>query len=395
MKRVKAALKRIKHPRVIWALLSVGLLAVLFLTSLGSLTGGITPNEYEVAKAPIGWQGIYQDPLYASLKFFRSVVFYMQPDFGQFLLRLSNVFFGALACVAFYFVVRSWHSFRVAFVASLLFATSAFTLHVTRLASYDVMYLSALPLLLFGHLLLRQYPGSKLALLFTSLVWLHLISVPGLIWLVLVSVYTQRKVVVYNFKAHSWLLKSLYGLLLAGSISLLTYLLYLNNKLLTWIGLPDQFAAPLTLLKQFVGVFVHMFIRGPQYPEIWLGKAPILDIFCWAMCLMGIYFYAKNKSASRTKAMTLYMLIGVILVALGGPVSIALLVPLLYLLVATGITYMRHEWLKVFPVNPIARNAGMALLGLAIILSCTYNLRAYFVAWPHNEVTQATFSRHL
>ena len=52
---------------------------------------------------------------------------------------------------------------------------------------------------------------------------------------------------------------------------------------------------------------------------------------------------------------------GVVLVGLGGPVGLSILVPLLYVAVATGLAYLLHEWLKVFPNNPLARGFGIGL----------------------------------
>ena len=84
-------------------------------------------------------------------------------------------------------------------------------------------------------------------------------------------------------------------------------------------------------------------------------------------------------------------MIGTILIGLGGPVGLSMLVPVLFLLAAAGLHSLLQSWLRVFPTNPIARNLGVSLVILAVAVSCTYNLRSYFVAWPHNATTQATF----
>jgi hypothetical protein len=87
----------------------------------------------------------------------------------------------------------------------------------------------------------------------------------------------------------------------------------------------------------------------------------------------------------------LFALAGLLLVGLGGPVGLSLLVPLLYVWAAAGIAYLTREWLQVFPNNPLARSLGLGLIVLAVGLGCIYNLRAYFVAWPHNQTTRVTF----
>jgi len=122
--------------------------------------------------------------------------------------------------------------------------------------------------------------------------------------------------------------------------------------------------------------------------------APILDAFTLLAAALGIYFYAKHSKAWRSRTIVMMFAIGVILVALGGPVGLSLLVPLLYVTAAAGLAYILHDWLKVFPNNPLARGLGISLVALLVGLSCIYNLRAYYVAWPHNPDTKATFKYH-
>jgi hypothetical protein len=228
------------------------------------------------------------------------------------------------------------------------------------------------------------------------LLWGLLVYIPGVIWLVLPAIYLQRGAIADGWRHFKrWWQRLAY--LLTGIVWLPLLIITLSRpgNLVTWLGLPADLAAPLTLVKNFVGVFVHLFVRGPEYPALWVGRAPILDIFTLAACLVGIYFYATHRQAARSRLLALFFGLGVILVALGGPVGLSLLVPLLYLVAATGIAYLVREWLQVFPVNPLARKLGLGLVSLAIALACLYNLRAYFVAWPHNKVTETVFRYHL
>ena len=394
---MKLRVKIPKEKRLSWlmAILGVVSLVQLFTYKLGTLTGsGISLKELDTSNKIIGWHGIYHDPMFGALNFLRSIVFSLDPDFNSYLLRISNVFVGAIACIAFYYVVKSWHGAKIAFLSVLLFATSAFTLHVSRLASNDVMYFAALPMLFSGYLALRKYPASKLALLYNVIIWVSLLYTPGMIWFVLISLYYQKDVLKRAFKTLSLAWKTFYGLLTILALGLLKFLANSTDSMMTYIGLPATYGAPLEMLKDLAAVPMHLFVRGPKYPDLWLQRAPILDIFSLSMCILGIYFYLTHRSASRAKALLLYGLIGTVLIALGGPVSIALLVPLLYLFIATGITYMRQQWLHVFPTNPIARTFGTSLIIAAVVLSCVYNLRSYFIAWPHNEATHSAFSYH-
>jgi hypothetical protein len=155
--------------------------------------------------------------------------------------------------------------------------------------------------------------------------------------------------------------------------------------------LPSHYASPLHIFKEFVGVFYHIFVQGPLEPNLWLGKSPILDILGVITALVGIYFYATHYKATRTHLLLAGLIIGAVLVALGGAVSLSMIIPIIYILIAAGVAYLLSQWLGVFPENPVARSLGYILISLAVAASVVYNLRAYFVAWPHNDTSIAVF----
>ncbi len=359
---------------------------------LGSLVGGLSIGEHATSVLPAGWHDIYNNAMYLPLKAVQSTDFYLFPHHGLTLTRLPNTLFGTLAIINFTWLIWLWHGRRTALIAGLLFATSAWVLHTSRLASFDVLYLWALPTLLLMNVALQRRPDKTLVVYGNVLLWGLLLYIPGMVWLVIINIYIQRKAVAKGWQHFGrWWQRLLY--LLAGAVCLP---LLINNLrqpelLRLWLGLPAHLAAPLQLLKNFAAVFIHLFIRGPQYPDIWLGRAPILDVFTLAICLIGLYFYAQHWQASRSRLLGGLFLVGAILVALGGPVGLSLLVPLLYIVAATGIAYLLKEWLQVFPLNPLARGIGLGLVAVAVVLACTYNLRAYFIAWPHNETTKTVF----
>jgi len=378
-----------------WSLLVIVGIGWLMLYKLGSLTGGLSAGESAAAVAPVGWHGIYHQPLDLPLKLVRSVVFALFPNHGQTLTRLPNALFGSLAIISFAWLVWLWHGTRTTILAGLLFASSAWVLHASRLASFDVLYLWATPTLLLLHVLLSRY-SQKASIWYGSLlIWGMMLYVPGLVWLVAIEAWLQRaalKTAWQHFEL--WWQRLLYVLAGLVWLPLLVYGLTRHGNLINWLGLPSHWGSPVHLLKQFVAVPIHLFIRGPQYPDIWLGRAPVLDIFTLMACLAGIYFYVTHLKASRSRLLASFTLAGFILVGLGGPVGLSLLVPLLYVGAATGITYLLREWLSIFPNNPLARGLGLGLVALAVSLSCVYNLRAYFVAWPHNRATGSVFQYH-
>lgn len=378
-----------------WSIIILAGLGWLLLHRLGSLTGGLSGGELAAAAAPVGWHGIYHQPLYLPLKIMRSAVFYAFPNHGQTLTRLPNAAFGALAIVSYVWLIRLWHGSRTAVLAGLLFATSAWTLHVSRLASFDVLYLWATTTLLLTHILLHRYREKAIAWYGSLIVWGLMLYVPGLVWLVLLEIYLQRSTLAETWQHFArWWQRTLYVLISIAWLPLLAIDLRRPGEALTWLGAPAHWATPLHVLKQLAAVPVHLFVRGPQYPDLWLARAPILDVFALTVCAIGIYFYITRLKAARSRLLGLVAIAGAILVGLGGPVGLSLLVPLLYIAAATGIAYLLHEWLHVFPNNPLARGLGIGMVAFVVVLSCAYNLKAYFVAWPHNQTTRTVFRYH-
>ena len=381
-----------------WRLLTTllfGLVVVggLLTYRLGSLTGGLAAGEISVTSAPLGWHGLYQQPLYLPLKIIQSIVFFFVADHNQLVTRLPNMLFGLLSVITFAGLVRNFHGARTTILTVTLFATSSWLLHVSRLASYDVLYLWAVSLLLLGYSLRQHYEQSALVFYGSALSVSLLLFVPGLVWLIVPLIVLSRRDIQDGWSAHrDWRQRLIYGLLgLLWLPLLLPALVRSSTDLRLWLGLPTIFPALTTLGKQLVAVPIHLLIRGPAYPEVWLGRLPLLDIVTLAFVITGGYFYARHWRARRTQQLVMVLFIGTILIGLGGPVGLSLLVPVVYLSAAAGINSLLKSWLRVFPHNSIARSLGIGLLSVAVAASCTYNLRAYFVAWPHNATTEATF----
>ncbi|MGH7191906.1 MAG: hypothetical protein ACREJM_00050 [Candidatus Saccharimonadales bacterium] len=375
------------------AVVAVAAVAWLLLYKLGSLTGGLSAGELAASGAPVGWHGIYDQPFHLPLELARSVLFFLFPDHGQTLTRLPNAFFGALAIASFGGLIRLWHGRRTAILATAMFAAGAWTLHVSRLASFDILYLWAFPALLLGHFALRRYYRNPYVWFGSLMTWGLLIYVPGMVWFAALDIWLQRRFIAGGWReARRWWMRVAY--ILAGLVWLPLLVAGLSRSpgtIRTWLGLPAHITTGWALVKQFAEVPVHLFVSGPENPRSWLGHAPVLDIFALAACALGIYFYVTHWRASRSHYLALLAAIGFVLVGLGGPVPLSLLVSLLYVSAATGLAYLLHEWLKIFPNNPLARGLGLGLIIVAVALSCAYNYRAYFVAWPHAAATKATF----
>lgn len=394
MKRIKGFWRNNAKLLALGIVVGLGL-AYLMLYKLGNLVGGLSGQEVVSATAPVGWHGIFNHPLDLPIKLVRSIVFFGAADHGQTLTRLPNAFFGGLAVLSFGVLVWLWHGTRTALLTTALFATSAWTLHVGRYASSDVLYLWAIPSLLLIQVLLHRYGDKPFVWYGCLLLWGLLLYIPGMIWLMLAQAFCQRGLIRKTLGLYSSFNQRLLSVLVVFIwLPLLILNIFRHSQLLVWLGLPIDSPGIMQLLKQIAAVPLHLFIRGPQYPDLWLDKVPILDVFTLVTCFIGMYFYAKNWQATRSQTLLLLSAASLLLVGLGGAVSLSALVALAYIFVAAGIAYLLTDWLKVFPLNPLARALGILLVTVAVVLSCAYNLRSYFIAWPHNDATRITFRYH-
>jgi hypothetical protein len=220
-----------------------------------------------------------------------------------------------------------------------------------------------------------------------------LLYIPGAIWLVALSAVWYWRDLVDAWKHHpDWQQRALWLGLFTVSIALLAISLVRTPTLVkTWLGFPDHFASFATIVKNFGEVFQNVFIKGAQKPELWLGDLPVLGVFTVIMFVLGVYFYGRHWQAPRSRLLLSFIILSAVIIALAGPVSLSLVIPLIYLVAIAGIGYLIHSWLKVFPRNPLARGIGITIMALAVGLACVYNLRQYFIAWPHNASTRHEF----
>lgn len=398
MNKIKSYLKSfagiLNRNKAIISVTALGmiLLTVLFTRELASLTNGLSASEAEIANTPIGWQGILNDPFYLPMKILLSAGFFFFDQGGSLVSRWPSVIFGITLVVALTAVVKAWHGPKIALLTGALFATSAWTLHVTRFTGFESSYLLAVPILIATIVLLQRSKRWWVPAL-VLFIWSILLFTPGLVWLVLLAAFWERYSFVDSWtESKSWFKK----LLLPVSFLLLLPLLinHIAKSTTTtyaWLGLPSQFGSLTDFAIRLGNVPLNLFAMGPDNPELWLGRLPVLDLVTIVFTLLGIVYYAKRWRAARAQLLAGFIILCWMIIALGGPAGLSLIVPVIYLLTGSGIAQLNNEWLKRFPNNPIARSFGTTLLVAAIAISCLYNLRSYFVAWPFNPTTISQF----
>ncbi|HEX8226592.1 MAG TPA: hypothetical protein VF572_01860 [Candidatus Saccharimonadales bacterium] len=383
------------------AVIGAALLGSLLWIRIGSLTyGNAAAIEAATKLSASSWSAILENPLNAPYTVIQRIVD-MTGHHGITSLRLISTLFAAAAALLFYLVARQWHNTRVALLASWLFVSSSWFLHTARLGSPEILWLVSILGLVVLLTPSRNGERSPWAFPFMLLVLSLVLYVPGMVWLVIAGVIFQRKSIAAAWRSVRKLWVRIAGVLAAlAAITPLVYGLARSPSLVKhWLGLPvgSRLAdlTPLNIGESILGVPMSLFYKSSFDAVHWLSDLPLLSSFEIIMFLLGAFFYATHIRAARTRLIIVLAGVALLLVGIMGMTSVSLVVPVAYLLIAAGIAYILHLWLKVFPNNPIARFLGICIIMLAVVLTSVYQTRSYFVAWRYNDDTAKSFQIRL
>ncbi|MDB5164144.1 MAG: conserved rane protein of unknown function [Candidatus Saccharibacteria bacterium] len=364
---------------------------LLLFRHLGSITPGVSAAEQAQANFASNFQRIIDNPLYAP----QTMLSWLVQKIGQgtpFGLRAPSALIGLAVLCSFYILLRQWFTLRIAALGTLLFACSSWFLHTARIGLPNILLMSIVILVMLA-VRLKHTAHPKIVLLFLLIALAATVYIPGLVWFVAAGLFWQRKIIVHEIKAFHFSLSFLAVLFSLLLLSPLVLAFLKHPHLITaWLGLPNQVPSFGTMARNLLNIPVQLFVRGPRSPSLWLGRIPILDVFTSIMFLLGVYTYSLHLRLDQAQMIGGIFAIGVILIALAGPVNLTVLLPWIYVVAITGLAYFWQQWLSVFPRNPFARGIGNAFLIAVILLACGYHLLHYFIAWPRNTDTKQIFS---
>lgn len=396
MKQFRKWLKR--HGRATsLTIIAVALCAWLLLAHLGDLTNGLSSREVNLANQTRDLGTIIQNPVGLPLTILQWIAGWL-PFEGTIWLRLPSVIIGGIAILAMAYVLRRWYGPRTALFGTVLFLTSAWFLHVARLATFDILLLAGPLVLLASHVLLHERGTGRFVRFGWPFIQFGLLYIPGMIWFLLLNFLWQRQDIKKAFaQSSSWWERS--GLAVSALVLLAPLVagLWIGDSrqvALSLAGLPASLPSAGEVLSTLGHNLLFIGIYGTAEADMWLNHLAIFGVFMAVMIVLGAYFYIQHSGARRTRLLASFGLLGLILASLTGPVTVGIVVAWCYLVAAAGIAYLLHLWLKVFPKNPVARNIGIGAIVLVVSVSCVYNLRQYFLAWPRNPATQAVFEPH-
>lgn len=367
----------------------LGVLAAGLVWKLQTLVPGYTEAEAQTLQASLDLGYLFDNPFNAPFLLITKALSYALAN-DLFATRVTAALFGSLTLVVFAVVLRRWHDTRTAVLGTLLFGLSAWFLHTARLGTPDVLFFGLFIVVACGYW--AKQTGYWLALLSCFLATAALLYVPGMIWFVLLGIIWQWKTIDRLFKKHLATV-TLAGIAVLAAVAPLVWALYRNTSLIKpFLALPAEWPAPLEIARNLLKVPFHFFVRNEANPAIWLGTAPIFDIFSLTMFVLGGYLYLRHFRLARTP---LFIAIGALtlgLMAVGSSITFSVFIPFAYLVIAAGVAHLFNQWFMVFPRNPIARGIGWVLISILVALVCGYHLTHYFVGWPHATATHEVYT---
>lgn len=312
---------------------------------------------------------------------------------SAFAIRSIGAFFGLITVFCFYYVVRRWHDTLIALLITSIFTINFWFLLTTRFGQTDSLYPLSILLVLILAFIIRRLKSRSLNELLVVLLAGLLIYIPGMIWFIGIGITWQWSYLNNEFSRLTLRLKSLYTLLFLAILTPLAITIFQTpSEIKLIIGFPIKLISIKLIALNVLHSLIALFARNTYFPSLSLGHQPILGIFTTVMLVIGVYNYLIEKKQDRLILITGCILLGIILSNLGGTIPLAIILPFIYFLVASGLSYLLNLWFTVFPRNPVARTTGVVIIILLISSVLFHHYDQFFVAWPHTEQTIHTYS---
>jgi hypothetical protein len=393
MKKLTFYLATMFQP-LMFSLVAIGLMLFLLSFRLGALTPGLSEAEINYRAYTSQAGNITSELVYAPHAFVQNALQQISIT-NRALLRAASIGFALLSVVSVFALLRLWHAPKLAILGTVLYLTSSWFLHTARVATPDILF-TLLPVLLLIWTWLLRSRRRELALFLVVIACGILLYIPGMAWFIVTGIIWQAGRIAKELRTVSapYIISSIVmGLLFILPAGLV---IYQNNGLLwTFMGLPETLPPISTIAKNIMSIPLMLFLRGPSDSAMWLGRLPLLDLFSAAFLILGVYTYSLRLNLDRSRFLFAGSILGAILFSLDGPVTIAIILPFIYIFIAGGLAFMLNQWFAVFPRNPFARNIGGSLLTIAVLMSIFYHINHYFIAWPNTPETKQVYSQRL
>lgn len=393
MKRVGSFLADAWQP-FIFAVVGIALCCFVYLFRSGTLTAGYSTQELTSLSSASSGKRLLDDPTSLPYKLGHYALFKLDRTSVRYTRAVSSSY-AVLSIVLFYYIIRRWHTTRVALLTTIIFASSSWLLHVGRSATPDVLLIFFPLLLVASGVYIRRSRHDVIALHFGAAVAAFCMYIPFASIFVLAAMVWRAPSFFKGKNKPVWWLQITSTTLFLTLCSPLIYALVREPGLIRQLLLlPSSMPTISQLWNNVVSISLALPFRTLGLtPSQWLGQLPILDIACFILLILGIYSYITIGKLQRARILFITLFFSLVAVAISGNLSnLSLIIPTLYVFISGGITYLLKEWYTVFPKNPIARSVGTTTVTVLVVLICFYHVNRYFIAWPLNTQTRGAFT---
>lgn len=364
---------------------------LLYIWRLGTLTGGMSPDEVASRSASAKIHGIIDDPSFAPHRLLQWLAQHLGWH-GAFSMRLASVILGMVLVLCFYYVARSWYGRLIAVFSSLIFLTTPVVLLASRSAVPDILYLWPVAIVAVYTWLLRSKSKASLAWLVLCAVAAASIYIPGIAWFVLAGVFYTRKKLLSIIRGFSPLIQALSVLLILAMLVPMAYAIWRHGySALNIAAIPQHPGHYIDMLKAAGWAALSLVWRSQRHTPLILGRLALLDAMQIILAAIGV-FALWSRAKGR-----LYSIVGIVLVAIllsgltSQPSYMLGALPPISLLVGIGLRYLYMEWREVFPRNPLPRLLAVFLIGIVVAAHLFFGIRYALVAWPHDMATTTLY----
>lgn len=359
---------------------------------LGSLLPGISLLEAKSGIISSNWRLLIDNPVDAPYHLIQklSILIFGPGAMG---LRITSAILAVFGLLLFYKILAANFSRRVAISGALIFATSSWLLSFARTGIPAMMTIFLALLLVYAAM--KVYETRKLRWLLTLATAAGLgIYSPYFIYLLLIGLVISWSTI---GGLRGQLHKNYAGVTLIWFVILILPLVYAVSRSpdigMVLLGIPTTWPSLHQFINQIGTTISFLFWRSSLSWSLHLGTLPMLDIFSAAMFTLGLYHLDQNVSRALSQYTLVAMSIMLLIISINPtPLSFAILLPFVYMLVASGIVMLFSQWYEIFPRNPIARMTIIVPLLLVISTTVWYHYQRYFVAWAHTPEVVEQFS---
>lgn len=314
-------------------------------------------------------------------------------------LRLWPAIFGVLAVLVVWLLARSWFNTRIAWVAGLTMAVSPWAVTVSRNGLPSALPPLLVPLTLWLSGRARRRPTMLNCGLLGLSVALSLLSGP-IGWLTVAIVIgvgayrlgKEKDLFALNRTRAVGAGIATLGLALLGYIIAIT--LPQIGQLPHDLGLTGKFT---TLWSNMVKVLLMFNVRGDENYRHNLSGEPLLNAFVGLMLIAGLLVGISRLHVRAYRILLLAALVLILpamLTTIGIPNSSYAVgaLPLIFVLVGVGTSYMLELWYATFPINSAARVSGQLAILLLLGLSFLQGYTQYFRAWAGSTAVYLAYN---